>query len=77
MCGIALRLTSYIDDFLSVSRTIRQALITAIELVYEATAAGLTISVEKCRLSPATIVKVSWDVTGFKVQSVPSATVAR
>ena len=57
VCGIPLRLTSYIDDFLSISRTIRQALITAIELVYEATAAGLTISVDKCRLGPATIVK--------------------
>lgn len=57
VCMIPVRLTSYIDDFLSPSKTIRQALITAIELVYEATACGLTISVEKCRLGPASIVK--------------------
>ena len=40
-----------------VTQTIRAALIAVIELVYEATAAGLTISVEKCRLGPATRVK--------------------
>ena len=57
ICGTPLRLTSYIDDFLSISRILRAALIAAIELVYEATAAGLTISVEKCRLGPATRVK--------------------
>ena len=77
------RITSYIDDFLSVSRcvpsriacldrvsrarrlktqphafrTARAALITAIELVYEATACGLTINVAKCRLGPATRVR--------------------
>lgn len=57
VCGLPLRLTSYIDDFLSISKILRAALIAAIELVYEATAAGLTISVEKCRLGPATRVK--------------------
>ena len=57
VCAAPTRLTSYIDDFLSASLTIRQVLITAIELVYEATACGLTISVEKCRLGPASLVK--------------------
>ena len=45
VCAIPTRLTSSIHDFLSASLTIRQALITAIELVYEATSCGLTISV--------------------------------
>ena len=57
VCCIPTRLTSYIDDFLSISKTARQALISAIELVYEATVAGLTIQVEKCRLGPATRAK--------------------
>jgi len=57
VCTVPLRLTSYIDDFLAICMTARQAMIAAIELVYEATAAGLTISVEKCRLGPTTRTK--------------------
>ena len=57
ICGNPLRLTSYIDDFCALAKTIRETLIAAIELLYEATAAGLTINVGKCRLGPATLVK--------------------
>ena len=57
ICGNPLRLTSYIDDFFALARTIREAIIASIELLYEATAAGLTINVGKCRLGPATLVK--------------------
>ena len=54
ICARPLRVTSYIDDYLSVSPSARAALVAAVELVYEATAAGLTINVQKCRLGPAT-----------------------
>ena len=57
ICGNPLRLTSYIDDFFALAKTIRETLIAAIELLYEATAAGLTINVGKCRLGPATLLK--------------------
>ena len=50
------RLTSYVDDKLSVMLGVRRSLITSVELVYEASAAGLTLQVPKCRLAPATIV---------------------
>ena len=57
ICRNPVRLTSYIDDYFALARTVREALIAAIELLYEATAAGLTINVGKCRLGPATLVK--------------------
>ena len=54
ICGVPVRLSSYIDDFVNLAPTVRGALIQAVEVVYEATAAGLTLAVEKCRLNPAT-----------------------
>ena len=52
--GMPVRLTSYVDDMMSAMLGVRRTLITAVELVYEASAAGLTLQVPKCRLNPAT-----------------------
>ena len=68
ICGNPLRLTSYIDDFFALARTIRETLIAAIELLYEATAAGLTINVGKCRLGPATLVKYLGIIVDLRLQ---------
>ena len=57
VCRRPVRLTSYIDDFLPMAHSVRASLILIIELVYEATATGLTLQVEKCRLFPATRIK--------------------
>ena len=57
VCRQPVRLTSYIDDFLPIAHSVRASLVLIIELVYEATATGLTLQVEKCRLFPATRVK--------------------
>ena len=42
-----LRLTTYIDDFLSISSSVYNAMLTAVELVYEAAACGLTLNIRK------------------------------
>ena len=57
VCGRPVRLTNYIDDYLPIAQSARAALILSIELIYEFTAVGVTLNVDKCRLAPATRVK--------------------
>ena len=57
VCGLPVRLSTYIDDVLGVAHSVRAALILAIEVTYELSAAGLTAAVLKCRLGAATLVK--------------------
>ena len=49
VCDQPVRLSSYIDDSVGVMRSLRAALILAVELTYEVYAVGLTLN-EKCRL---------------------------
>ena len=68
ICGHSLRLTSYVDDFFALTKSIRETLIAAIELLYEATAAGLTINAGKCRLGPATLVKYLGTIVDLRLR---------
>ena len=54
VCLRPVRLTSYVDDFCATTASVRAVLLTAIELVYEATAVGLSLNIRKCRLAPST-----------------------
>ena len=47
-------MTSYVDDFLLVSRSVAKSLAAVIELVYELTACGLAVNADKCCLVGST-----------------------
>ena len=47
VCLKPVQLASYVDDFCVVAHSVRAALVTAVELVYEATAVGLSLGIEK------------------------------